>query len=316
MQHIQYIKNKKIMKKQLAIKGHETRGKEVIEMLQMLGGKRTIYSGKDTLHIYSLDDYGEITTQLYRDTALTSLTYEVFTLEEFLEKFPFKINDMVINNDYRGRGIIKEMVWKSNDCEVKYLVNFFEEFGVNVWFKSDEIKLSNIRLIDNADPIHVLCENLCENKLSMLMIDSKACKDEVEIVLNDYEIVTRDGKTFAVKKKPKYPTTYEKCCKILQVTHTEWQGYLGEILVSFQKLLICRDAYWEIAGEQMGLGKSWEPDWSDNYQKKWIINFYQDEINLTNGTNVHFVLVFPTKEMRDAFYENFKDLIEQCKELL
>ena len=28
------------------------------------------------------------------------------------------------------------------------------------------------------------------------------------------------------------------------------------------------------------------------------------------------VLAFPTKEMRDAFYENFKDLIEQCKELL
>ena len=25
---------------------------------------------------------------------------------------------------------------------------------------------------------------------------------------------------------------------------------------------------------------------------------------------------FPTEEMRDAFYENFKDLIEQCKELL
>ena len=27
-------------------------------------------------------------------------------------------------------------------------------------------------------------------------------------------------------------------------------------------------------------------------------------------------LSFPTEEMRDAFYENFKDLIEQCKELL
>ena len=28
------------------------------------------------------------------------------------------------------------------------------------------------------------------------------------------------------------------------------------------------------------------------------------------------ILAFPTEEMRDAFYENFKDLIEQCKELL
>jgi hypothetical protein len=28
------------------------------------------------------------------------------------------------------------------------------------------------------------------------------------------------------------------------------------------------------------------------------------------------ILAFPTEEMRDTFYENFKDLIEQCKELL
>jgi hypothetical protein len=28
------------------------------------------------------------------------------------------------------------------------------------------------------------------------------------------------------------------------------------------------------------------------------------------------ILLFPTEEMRDAFYENFKDLIEKCKEFL
>ena len=66
----------------------------------------------------------------------------------------------------------------------------------------------------------------------------------------------------------------------------------------------------------MGLGKPWKPRWNDGYQKKWIINFYQDEINLTNGPNVHFVLAFPTEEMRDAFKENFKSEIEICKELL
>ena len=57
-------------------------------------------------------------------------------------------------------------------------------------------------------------------------------------------------------------------------------------------------------------------DWSDNYQKKWTINFYQNEINLTNSPNVYFMLAFPTKEMRDAFYENFKEEIEFVKEFL
>lgn len=28
------------------------------------------------------------------------------------------------------------------------------------------------------------------------------------------------------------------------------------------------------------------------------------------------ILAFPTAEMRDAFFEDFKELIEQCKELL
>jgi hypothetical protein len=36
--------------------------------------------------------------------------------------------------------------------------------------------------------------------------------------------------------------------------------YNGDIIESFVKLLICRDAYWKIAGEQMGLGKPWEPE--------------------------------------------------------
>lgn len=312
------------MKKQLAIIGHETRGKEVIEILQMLGGKKTIYNGKDTFHIYSLDDSGEITTQFYRDTALTSFTYDVYTLEKFLKKFPFKINDMVTNSNYIGRGFIKEMVWDSDICEVKYRVNFFENFGVNAWFKSDEIKLSNICLIDNTDPIHVLCgENLCEDKLSTVIIDSEACKDEVELILNDYEIEIRNGKTYAVKKKPKYPTTYEECCSVLGMTY----DYPDIRMVStdefslysnFIPLIRCRDAYWKIAGEQMGLGKSWEIDWeqSDSGYVYCIVNKCNN-IGLTCEWIVtNYILSFPTAEMRDAFYENFKDLIEKCKELL
>ena len=37
--------------------------------------------------------------------------------------------------------------------------------------------------------------------------------------------------------------------------------------------------------------------------------------NIPNPVYNH-ILSFPTEEMRDAFYENFKDLIELCKEFL
>jgi hypothetical protein len=32
--------------------------------------------------------------------------------------------------------------------------------------------------------------------------------------------------------------------------------------------------------------------------------------------HINHILSFPTPEMRDAFYENFKELIESVKELL
>ena len=159
---------------------------------------------------------------------------------------------------------------------------------------------------DDIDPLH----ELCTNKLSALMIDSEVCDDEVEIILNDYEIEIRDGKTYAIKKKPKYPKTYEECCGVLGISY----DYPDIKMVSskeyclyscFIQLIRCRDAYWKIA-------RYWKPDWTDNYQKKWLITFYQDEINFTNGTNVQFILAFPTEEIRDAFYKNFKELIEKC----
>jgi hypothetical protein len=123
------------------------------------------------------------------------------------------------------------------------------------------------------------------------------------------------------KKKPKYPTTYEECCGVLGITFD--YPDIREVSVkeyclysSFIQLIRCRDAYWKIAGEEMGLDKSWVPNWIDNNEKKYIINFYQNEINFTNGTNAQYILSFPTEEMRDAFYKNFKNLIEESKELL
>ena len=81
-------------------------------------------------------------------------------------------------------------------------------------------------------------------------------------------------------------------------------------------VLFLTDAYWKIAGEQMGLGKSWGPDWEDAELKKYCI--YYGDGNIQEGTwTIHnSILAFPTEEIRDAFYDNFKELIESCKELL
>ena len=142
--------------------------------------------------------------------------------------------------------------------------------------------------------------------------------DEVEVILGDYEFVLKDGKTYFVKKKPQYPKTYEECCKILGIEDREngYCGYEYEFLGEFQKLYICRNAYWKIAGEEMGLDKPWKPDWTNFKVNKFCIGVDRNITSNCNKVTGNKILAFPTAEMRDAFYDNFKELIEQCKELL
>ena len=134
-----------------------------------------------------------------------------------------------------------------------------------------------------------------------------------------------DRLTSFTNPKKEYPKTYEECCAELNNYPLEngVDGYKFELLSTFQNLIICRDAYWKIAGEEMGLGKPWEPDWENSEERRYCIVNINGEINLPEKILTKWILkvtnkilVFPTEEMRDAFYENFKELIEQCKELL
>ena len=135
-------------------------------------------------------------------------------------------------------------------------------------------------------------------------------KDENGNVINATKIVLE-------KKKKEYPKTYEECCEILGcIAGYVWGGYKGDLFKTFHMLYICREAYWKLYGEEIGLDKPWEPDWSDCENIKYIIGGYGGEIDKGQNLNIHITFAFPTKEMRDAFYENFKEEIEICKELL
>ena len=70
----------------------------------------------------------------------------------------------------------------------------------------------------------------------------------------------------------------------------------------------------------MGLGKPWKPEFGgEAYYHIGVSNYKVDAKRGLNGlTNCtrNTILAFPTEEMRDEFYENFKELINECKELL
>lgn len=131
--------------------------------------------------------------------------------------------------------------------------------------------------------------------------------------------------TSFMNPKKEYPKTYEECCKVLGIEGsrllfntkdiTEYEENLILKIGKLEHIKVCCDAYWKIAGEEMGLGKPWEPDWN-NISDKYCIYFVSGYAWSKECQTRQYPFAFPTEEMRDAFYENFKELIEECKELL
>ena len=170
-------------------------------------------------------------------------------------------------------------------------------------------------------------ETTCEGKKRCVVYfwDSDFA-DKVELDLSGgRELIQEDGKWFVVKKKKEYPKTYEECCRVVNANsyirlvynlsdgqkyyHDEDNLYLYE---NFRRLKICRDAYWTIYGEENGLGKPWEPTMETVY----CISRNNNVMKCSYRGGKSNILEFPTEEMRDAFYEAFKETIEECKELL
>ena len=77
----------------IAIQGHPTRGKEVIQILKSLGGKdREELTGRRISHYYFINCNGDIDLNL----RINLLNRKLYTLEEFEKKFPLKIGETVI----------------------------------------------------------------------------------------------------------------------------------------------------------------------------------------------------------------------------
>ena len=111
---------------QLAIKGHPSRNREVVELLEMLGGKNIHdYECNVSDYAYIINKQGIIDLYIPHPNS----SFAVFTLEEFLEKFPYKVGDKVYHIIHNENQIITNLVWQED--EVIYLTNTNEYAYVN-----------------------------------------------------------------------------------------------------------------------------------------------------------------------------------------
>ena len=286
----------------LAIRGHATRGKEVIEILEMLGGRNVRnYACNLTDYAYSINGQGIIDWYIPHPNS----PLVIYTLEEFLEKYPYKVGDKVHHIIDNENQIITDLVWDEDEVLYKTTNNFGYVY-VNYLQPYKEETMEDKDIIKPTTEIN----------LNHPCFDGR---NEIELIIpKGWAFKQRDGKMFGVRKQ--YPKTYEECCNVLGVNPSFDIRMLEDeesaLYFKFIDLVRCRNAYWKIAGEQMGLGEPWKPDWLNTEQDKFVLYTHNNVICLNRFVLGHNVLAFPTAEMRDAFLENFKDLIELCKELL
>ena len=103
----------------LAIKGHAERGKEVIKLLEMLGGKNPNCDGNCLSAYYYIDN------GIIKVDRIVSNHY-LYTLEQFEQQYPYKLGEKVLYLNGRKEwveGIIDKMIWDENNNHLYYYVN-------------------------------------------------------------------------------------------------------------------------------------------------------------------------------------------------
>lgn len=284
----------------LAIRGHATRGKEVIEILEILGGINDKHCcGGFINRIYFINKNGYI-----ESCDRTDYFDFPLSLEEFLEKYPYIVGDKVIYHDCVA--VVTAMEWVNN--EVCYTV-----LHKGVKWQTTVFYLQPYKETMEENPDKALASDLIRQDYSGKIFGYK--------IPNGYEFdCVKNNEIILKLKQHEYPTTYEECCKVLGyddretycVCHT---GANERLFENLYRLKVCRDAYWKIAGEQLGLDKPWEPDWT-NHEFKYCIKVLGNTLECVSEMNIQCTLSFPTAEMRDAFKGNFDDDIKFCKEFL
>lgn len=292
----------------LAIKFEKERKNDIIKLLEYFGGKNNTCGGfpGDTYCYIDLD--GNINVMHSWNSRI--MDFDRFDYLEFIKKIQFIPGDKVTVNlpgfEEHSEKEVGKLIWSSKSKSIAY----------SMQCKDGEKEIYSPDVLDpvvKEVTVNNIEDFLGDKKISSINFqDQEHYSDEVELCLSDqHEIKEKNGKWFVIKKKPEFPKTYKECCRVLGITDREngYCGYKWELLGAFQELLICRDAYWKFAGD-------WKPNFTNDDEEKFIIACYYGKILTNIATSYNKILVFPTEEMRDMFYENFKDLIEKCKELL
>ena len=295
----------------IAIKGHASRGKEIIQILRSLGA--TSYGIYDTCSHPEWYWYINKNKEITCDPKRSMCGYKLYTLEEFEEEFPFKVGDKVIHKEfndffevisfnpgssypYKIKGVCefstKSYVltkWQPKMKEERFVTLTLDK--AKEWYKKGgELKEIALQAFSEKElnPLPRSWKEFCENYpiqdheafINYANGDITICKECAGSGLGTW------------KRKPERDR-----CKC--VSQKSAEAHLA--MIQLEQL---RDCWWG----------DWKPIWG--ISQKWYIRLFNGVPSVGITTNISKFLTFPTKEMAEEFLECFRDLIEKAKDLI
>lgn len=261
----------------IAIQGHPFRGKEVIQILESLGGKNTDGLEGTYNTFYYIDDENEIGDDHKKNFPPT---YKLYTLEEFEKEFPFKIGDKV--KHITSTCIIRKYCYINNKpvYEVESM-----EFGI----------IATIP-VEMLEPYKKMKE---ERNITLTLDKAKEWyKRGGELKEIALQAFTEKELNPLPRSWEEYGMKYGSCCFSTRYTNIPLKY---DALLKLEQLRDC----WR---------QGWKPEWKNSV--KYAIKWDTDNLTIYTAKIIHSFLVFPTKEMAEEFLECFRDLIEKAGDLI
>lgn len=279
------IKNKRIMAK-LAITGEWTEYAEILYTLSMLSDVSECVVkplSADKIAVCPVDGDFEGLSH-----------YKIFTFDEYKKMFHVDIGDSVYTSE--GYGTITSMSWNEEVDDMCYTVTIFTSEETRECYNKDFVEF-----------------NVYEGPIT---------KPDGYMFVNDEGKRIDTDTVRIVKKRPAYPKTYEEACKVLGFKEPDkhkinvHNSKYGSVLLTFYKLLLCRDAFWLVAGQELKLEGNWKPDIANGVYTASIINRSGNVVKDSGFDCENRILMFHSDDVRNKFLEYFGHLITVCKELI
>lgn len=261
----------------IAIQGHPTRGKEVIQILESLGGKNTALFKGNQAFWYFINSYNNIVNDY--EFVLTRAGFKTYTLEEFEKEFPFKVGDIVLLKGVNKPYEIVALEWYMN--KLCYKLDNELHYAPETLTTYKEMKEErNITLtLDKAKEWYNKGGELKEIALQAFS------ETELNPLSRSWE---------------KYIMKYGACCFSTRYTNIPLKY---DALLKLEQLRDC----WR---------QGWKPDWNDDQSAKYCVICHHEEFKINVLYNTSRFLSFPTHEIAEEFLKCFRDLIEKAGDLI